>query len=258
MNTPALTVDGFDLASHGFTISKIDGHRSAPERALPVSEVAALHLAILLGTDGTVRPRRLAIQGSQSAGSVQALTAALEELQWRLWGKEVALTFSDRPDRFLRARVELLDIPPIAPVLTQRGHQVRLGFICADPRWHALQVTAVAFGGAGVQTPLWNAPVSPEIRITGASSPALVYLDGSGAERGRMDFTGLTIPAGVDLIIDTAAMTLTDSAGTNRADALLGGAFLQALDPRHRVGAAMPRLAVTSGSGTATYRKASL
>ncbi len=75
-----------------------------------------------------------------------------------------------------------------------------------------------------------------------------------------MDFTGTTIPAGVDLIIDTAAMTLADSAGTNRAPALLGGVFLQALDPRHSGGLAgpFPTLRTSNGNGTARYRLAAL
>ena len=257
---PPLLIDGFDPQTLGFKIGRVEGHRAAPERIYPLNELPGADGAILLSEDGVVKARRITLQAYQRGPDLPTLLANQDELLWRLWGRDVELIFGDRADRFIRGRAEPFEFPLIQPDLVQTAHHVRITFLCKDPRYYATALSSVAIGGAATPIPLGSAPSHPLITLNGAATgPQLVYRDAAGTERLRMDFGGTSIGSGASLVIDCdpEAMTITDGAGANRADALKLGRFPR-FDPRdaYGLGGPWPTLEVSSGSGVVSYRKA--
>jgi phage-related protein len=250
---PALTVDGFDVATIGFIVSEVEGHRGGYDLTYPLAEIPVADGVQLLAASGIVPARRITVSGYQRAPDLATLLTRKDELVRRLRARPLALRFGDQPDRYITGYVQSQEVPLIGPHLMQTYHYVRITFLCPDPRWYADAVTTVALSGSATPTPLGSAPVSPVVTITGpATGPQIIVRQG-GTEVSRMDFAGASVGGGASLVVDGKALTIRDGNGASRASDLLSGLFPR-LAPAPD--GTPPTLEIAGGSGSASYRQA--
>lgn len=248
--------NGRDLRELGVRVTAADGWRSALARQFPVAEVPARDDAVSLSDRALTLPRRIVATGWQEAESVQELRSLRDELAWLLSLEDSTFSVVDAPDRFLRANVVSLDMPPLGPAFVHTSQRISFVVEARDPRWYSTEETVVALSAAPAACPVGSAPVRPVVTISGpADSPELVLRTSGGVELTRLSFAGYSIAGGASLVVDCERLTIRDGSGANGAAALNSGRF-----PRLRRDAASldgsPRLSLTSGAGSARYRRA--
>lgn len=239
------------------TVQKVRGHRSMVDQLFNVRPVPGREDALPLDTEGSTGPRRISIDAVQKADTLAELMAAKEDLLWYLHGREHQVRIKESPTRYITAKVEAVQITPIDPWAIQRGHQVQILLLAADPRWHADQLVEAVLDTTRTPVELGSAPSRPVVRIDGpVSNPVVIHRDSAGVEKARIELNA-TIGTGAAVIIDCDRMTITDALGTDLAYVWKGRVFLR-LDPRHAGGPAgpWPTVELSGGTGTIGYRKA--
>jgi predicted phage tail component-like protein len=255
----SILVDGIDLAEFGFTATRTDGLYNGPERTRETAEAPGLDAAQLLTPEGTLKPRRIVVEGVQSAPTRAGLLSIRDRLLGWLSHGELEIATRDQPDRGYRGRLERADPAPIAPHFASRG--ARFGFVvlCPDPHAYDAEPTELLTGAGGIEIPLGTGPVRPLLRLAGpAEAPAIVYRDARGEERARLTLPGTTLGAGHWIDLDCHRMTARDHAGNNAAAALGDDSRWIRLDPYDAAGpeGPWPTIEATAGALTLTYRRA--
>jgi phage-related protein len=258
MASTVLSVDGYDLSALDFQVETITGWRDGIAATWPSQPVPGRFGVQVTGSEPIYAPRQVVVSGAIVSADVATLVAYLDELKWRVGRTQKTFTIVDNTAREFNARVTQFVSTAIAPAIIQVGVRVAITLWMDDPRTFATSDTVVSSIGSATDLPLGSAPSLASIVITGSGAFTMTYKDYSGATISTLSISGATAP----VTIDMDALTITD-AGGNAADTLgTGSDFPITFDPEHGddiFGTPnWPTLELTSGSGTATYRKAYL
>lgn len=248
-----LSAAGFDLSTLGLRVETVGGWRAGSQ---------SWRSAVLLGRAGaalldrapTEDVRKLTVTGRLFGTSRADVDARFVKIVARLNRGEVKLITVDAPTLEFRGYLESWAIEPGQPQLIEKRPAVTFTFVCLDPWLYATSDTVVPFTTATAM-PLGSAPSLPVITLTGVGAGAvLTYKDSLGVTKGA-----LTLTTAGTYTLDMAAGTIVRSAANAMADLVLGSLFPLALDPVHGETyldvPTYPTLAVSSGAGSASYRK---
>lgn len=256
MSRRSLIVDGFDLSTLGF-ILEVPDHREGQQAEWSLQEVPGRFGSVVTGSSPRYPARTMNLTGTVIADDLShaTLRSNLDEIKWRLGRSERVFRFSDDETLDFNARCVLASFPHIPPGLIQTAVKMRVRLLMVDPRKFATSDTVVgSIGASPTDLPLGTAPSDASISVTGSGSFTLTYKHEDGTTLYTMTITGATAP----VTIDMSAYTITD-AGGNAAEYLTGGGFF-AFDPEDGddiFGTPdWPTLEVSSGTATATYKKA--
>ena len=257
MANEVLYVDGVDLTTLGLYVQRVDGWVDRATTVLPTTAVPDALSHLVVGRY-QVQPRALRIEAVLKASSVTVLRTNLDTLRYRLRPGARVVRVIDQNDReatgYVSGFAEVFDPAPFA----QRLKRLSIGVDCPDPRRFTITPNAVAFTSSATLMPQGTAPVRPSITIAGAATnPILRYRNNAGTLLKEMTFT-ISLAGGESLVIDMATFTIIKNpGGSNQMATLTAGDFF-AFDPNDGdyTTSAWPKLEVTSGSGTANYRRA--
>lgn len=263
----ALEVDGFDLGQLGLVVhSDLRGWRDGVARLHSSEPLPARLGEVRTTVERQAEGRSLVVTGTQRSvdGTVQSLLDRRDELLYRLdRADEIQVVFSDRADRFFRARLD--GRPQVrglsVAALAQEWHRVEIPLYCEDPRvWEATEDQQVVADTDG-DTPLTlgSAPTPPTVEVDQPTF-TLTYKTAGGVVVATLQVAGAsTTPVTVDM----GAQTIVTSNGGEIDTRVAGTEFFQ-LDPQdgqaYAATPTYPTVAVSSSAGavssTWTWRKA--
>lgn len=261
-----LIVDGFDTEALGLHIDNrsrglFDGFDTGHRMGTIPGRDGQVHLS----RRGQPEARRVRLPLSITADTIGQLEDRLDELKWRIEGRDIQLVFPDHPDRFLEARVERDDIQGVGADMVVPWRRISLDLICVKPFFQQSTQETIDFTSTTEDLPIGSAISLPVITLTGGwTSPVITYRDGSAVAQTVMDFTGLSMGGGDTLIVDCDQLTILLS-GAPAEDQLVGplSSFVQ-IDPQDASGwtggapTGLPTIEIAGGSGTsavAVYRR---
>lgn len=220
MSRRALIVDGFDLSTIGFILSKPDGQRDGLDADWPSVDVPGRIGVSMSATEPAYEPRSIRVDGvlesDPTVDTVADLLARLDEFKYRLGSTERNFRFVDDETYDYRARALRIRHPPIDPALIQTAVRVRVDLWMRDPRRYSTTQTVVS----GITTtptalPLGTAPVRAVFTVTGAAGFTITIKHFDTTVLKTVIIAGATSP----VVIDMALGTITDGSG-NAADTL--------------------------------------
>lgn len=256
MADTVLSVDGFDLATLDFQVDTLSGWRDSISQKWPSAQVPGRFGVQVTASEPVYEPRQIVIQGAMVSADVSTLRSNLDAFKWRVGRGQKTFTIVDDTSRDFNARAIQVQTTSIPPAIIQRAVKIKLTLWMDDPRAYDSSNTVVSSISSATDLPLGSAPSHASIEVTGSGSFTMTYKDYSGATISTLTITGATAP----VTLDMDALTITDGGG-NAADTLQAGSdFPIIFDPEHGddiFGTPdWPTLELTSGSGTATYKKA--
>ena len=258
MASTVLSVDGYDLSALDFQVETLTGWRDGVAATWPSQPVPGRFGVQVTASEPIYAPRQVVVSGAIVSSDVATLVAYLDELKCRVGRTQKTFIIVDNTAREFRARVTQFVSTAIAPAIIQVGVRIAITLWLDDPRTFGTSDTVVPSITSATDLPLGSAPSLASIVVTGSGSFTMTYKDYSGATIAALEISGATAP----VTIDMDAGTITDGSGNAAEHLVAGSAFPIVFDPDHGDGIFgspnWPTLELTSGSGTATYRKAYL
>jgi predicted phage tail component-like protein len=253
-----MLADGYDLANIGFKLREPTG-LGGLAYDLPIAHVPGRDDSVTIG-EPEPKARTLTVVGSISVATMADLAtlySRVDELRWRLERESVQLIFPDHTDRYYTATLLNPDEIRIPPAFNQRMRELRLQFLCPDPRAYATTETTVAFGATAVQMPLGNAKAYPVITLTSPPDTLdIIAKNAAGTEVARL---GLVDLAGATTVtIDNRWQIITVDGAAAPAK-LVGTTDFFALSPLWATSLSGPWGTLetsVAATASATYRKA--
>lgn len=223
-----LTVDGIDLSTYGFVLDSAQGLPSGRSRDYVLASIAGRPGPSRSGRRGRPRERRVVIKGYILGPDRATCEDQRDAIMYLLEGdSERQYIFPNRTNRYLKAVLEQPDISGIAPAFTQRGLEVSIGILAADPRLFETTNQSVSFGAAATTLPLGNAPVDLVVTLANGgggavAGPLTVNLLASDGVTLLAYLTlgdpAVSIPAGQTLTINMREQLVYLGAGTALSD----------------------------------------
>lgn len=254
----SFSINGITAATLNVELSEAPGTLVGFGREIPSTPINL--------RDGEVRTtarladaaRELQLVGVVKGTSAAVLRTRMDTLVAALTPSSALLILDDQPGRRHVVTCTRLQVQPIGPQFVALQAAFAATFKALTP--FAEDVTATTVSGittTPVALPLGTGIVRPVITITGAATnPILTLRNSSGVTIGTMNFTGLSLGAGIPLVIDCEALTVKNN-GTPAPAALAAGDFF-ALDVAAQgvyASSAWPTLACSSGTAVASYRR---
>lgn len=244
----ALTVNGVDVTSFGLYLEELRGNWDAPTETFDEAIIPGMDGTIATTLEPTVEPRDFVVVGNLTAANPSAFETAIDALKLALSSAPLLLIAGNQTAR-QRTGVYTGMTTVINPSAASARVEIRMR--CRNPFAYATSTTTVT-GGASTDVVAAQGTYRawPVITVTSATNPTITYKNSAGATVHTLSITG----SGT-IVIDCALKTVT-VAGTRDDNALTTGDFF-ALDPRDGVyGVSSPTVRTSSGSLSATYRKA--
>lgn len=237
----------------GLLVEQVAGWRDIPARQWPTAAIPLRQGLTRQASAAAESTRELRIAGHVKGDSVGDARAKLDALALALEHDPVRLRFPDNLTRYVNAQLTRGVTTPAGPQFIQRILPVELLFTAFDPYFYDQDVTVIVLSAAAMRLGLGTAPSRPVLTVRGpATNPVITLRDANGATLQTLGLT-ITLVAGDTLVVDCDALTIKLNSVTSRIDALTSGDFLT-MDP---VSAGQqPTLALSSGTGEATYRRA--
>jgi hypothetical protein len=253
-----------DVATLGFTVVDLSGHADAvelPRDYVPIPGRAGG----IMARHAEVPSRIIVMDLGLFRTTLEARREAFRNLE-ALCAGLVRLRFADAPDQYVEG--VLVRAPKRAASPHHRvpwwtaaapDMMVTLEFVCPTPAYFAVAETVVALSATPAALPLGTLPSGGVVDIGPCTNPVLTYRDAASTTKATMGFT-LTVATGDLLRVDLTEMRVTRRiAGVwSAAQALhTSGAWFypSPLDGNYALNV-WPTLALSSGAGTYTYRRA--
>lgn len=253
-----ILIDGWDAGQAGVVVTDgLRGKLDGPEARYPSVAVPGRISTVRLTSEPVYQTTTLRVPILVEADTRAVMLSRLDELKWRLAGRDLRVTFVDDETREFRALQAALEAQSTPPDLSQRAVEMRLLLEMKDPRVYDTTDTAVALSTSPAATPLGTAPVGPVVRIDGGvTDPTVTYRDNGGTVVETMGLT-VALAGGQWVEVDMEAQTIEREDGTPHPEYLTSGTFFR-LDPRDGdyPGSSWPTLELSGSTGTATYRRA--
>jgi phage-related protein len=251
-----VTIDAYDLAGVGFICEASPGLRSVVEHTYQTVRVADLPGAALLDTTPAVAVREFTITGILTATTAAAMRTNKRLLEYRAGGTTArVITVVDDTSRRITARLRSMDFAYAGKELDATEARVTMQWQALTPYWEDGSTTTVNLTTSNADCALGTVAVYPIVTINAATTPTLTYKNSAGSTVYSMTLT--TIAGGQSVIIDMLTRTITHSVSGVTPSLRTAGRFF-ALDPYDGdyPTSAWPKLVLSSGTGTAVYRKA--
>lgn len=242
----------YDLSLLGLVLDDPKGWRDGFDTKWPSKAVPGRIGHVVTSAAPAYSPRNQVLTGAIEADDVATLISRIDEIKWRVGHNvENGFMFSDDESRFFYARCTRFDVPKVPPALTQTAVRFLINLWQTDPRRYDISQTIVSGISTATDLPLGTAPTEAVIS-TASTSFTITYKDYNSTTVASMTITG----ASGTVTIDMADYTITDGGG-NAADKMTAGGFFSfdPVDSNWPVNA-WPTLEISSGTCTATYRKA--
>lgn len=256
----SIWINDTDLESLGLIVD----NATSGWRDLPQHQDAGVMLPGTLGQlvtspEPQVWPRQLVIAGAVQAATVGELERKVDTLKALfLSGGEVEVRFSTAPDRVHYARVESVQVPPLAPVLVQTVSRFSATLRSDVPLAFERAGLVVSFAGGPAELELGTGPSAPVIRISGpVTDPVVTYRDAWGREVARLEIDA-DLDATEYLLIDCARQEVTDQSGAWVNEVLSAGSDFPVFHPQDAVeGGPWPTIEVSPApaAAEALYRR---
>lgn len=256
-----LTINGTDLSTLGFHLSRANGWKDAPKRSRATAVRPTRAGALRTGAD-VEAPRTLTLEGTIIAADADGVRTAIDELRAAILRTQPAtIILPDAPTRYLLAWLDGHTIDAGAgPSMIQRMLTTRFDLSLLDPYAYDVAQQTITLGAGVNRAPLGTAPSFPVITISGAATNPIVTLKRwDGTTLATLGLT-LTTIAGDTLVIDMDAKTIKKNGASVLANLTSGDFF--ALDPATAqqnygaLAAEQPYVVTSSGAGTTVYRRA--
>lgn len=258
MSRRALIVDGFDLSTIGFILSKPDGQRDGLDADWPSVKVPGRIGVSVTADEPSFEPRTIRVDGvlesDPTVDTVADLLARLDEFKYRLGSTERNFRFVDDETYDYRARALRVRHPPIDPALIQTAVRVRADLWMRDPRRYSTTQTVVSGITTATALPLGTAPVRGVIVVTGATGFTLTYKHFDTTTLKALIIAGATSPVTIDMELGK----ITDGGGP-AADTLDHDSdfpFDFDSEDGDWTASQWPTLEVSAGSAQASYYRA--
>lgn len=256
-------VNGTDLGTQwGFVLERPADWASAPARQWPAGRVYGVDYQTVLADEPLVELRELTLEGAVVGTSHADLVAKLDGLKRWLANGVLQVVTNHDTTRYHECRLVRAPVVVLVPAFITTAARVTITLVAHDPCAHASSQTTVNFTTTAQACALGSAISRAVITITGpATNPLLTLADASGATLETLGFT-LSLGASDTLVIDTQRKTARKTISSVTSNAIgdittnTAVTFL-ALDPRDgsQLAGTWPSLKVSSGSGSAVYRK---
>jgi hypothetical protein len=251
----ALWIDGLDATTaYGLRLADSPGARDLPSSRLDTVAIPDVPGVRLLA-DPAIEARPITLTGVLQGTSADDVRTKRDALFAVLQRRAVSLRLADAPTREIAIRITATKIGSTGALQIARKLPITIEAIALSPYWVDTTDTVISLGTTPAPLPLGTAPSLPVITV---ASPAVVVAltlrTTLAAEVTRLELAGLE--AGVPLTIDCAARTIRQGAVSQIAT-LIRGDFpvLDAIAHGDFAAAAWPTLALSQGTGVATYRR---
>lgn len=251
---PSVSFGGWNARENfGLLVEQATGWRDVPARQWPTAAIPLRQGLTRQAAAAAESTRELRIAGHVKGDTVVDARAKLDALALALERDPVLLRFPDNPTRYVSAQLTRGVTTPAGPQFIQRILPVELMFTAFDPYFYDDYPSLIALSTGGTRLSLGTAPSRPVITIRGpATNPLATFRDSNGVTIQTLGLT-ITLIASDTLVVDCDALTIRLNGVTSRIDALTSGDFLT-MDPV--LAGQQPTLALSSGTGEATYRRA--
>ena len=253
-----LTINGFNLGTHGLQWKTRDGWNDGPEaelitHKLPIGEGVFFQEAV------ENKPRIIKVEGTIHASTISGFNTNLDEIKNVLNGS-LQVKFSDDSVRYVTGYRTLFTVSDFVPGAIIPIKPYKLTIVCPDPRKYSTTSEDIA---EDTDCPLGTARVRPTVTITGpATNPTTITLkDYLGVAVSSFTMTGI-LSSGNTWIINSDLRKVEKNTGSGPQDDLanFAGTFPN-LDPEDAdfANSLFPEFDATAGAPASlsiTYSKA--
>src|SRR3990167_263531 len=260
----SVSVNGTDLATYGFYLQATGGIFGSSKRTL--QKVWIPGRGMLYTSPARVADRIGTLSGglTTTAKTVTALETAMDQLKSALTSANIRLGKDNgaTTPRLIDGYVTDMEVQPDGHPAAATDARVQVTVECPTPYWRLAQPTyrALKVAGTRYEIPLGTAPSTPIIRLYGAGTPVLTYMDASGTAVHTLDL-GLALGANdwVEIDMRTNLMTKHATGVTSNITAFTGD-FPWAFDPQDGDWSTSqwPLLSTSAGTGAAFWWKSYL
>lgn len=248
-----VSVDGTALSSLGLVVETLTNVRATVPREDSTVTVAGLAGATLTETLPQVGVRDFTIAGTILGGSASACLSAYNSLCALCAGGSKVLVLQDDTTRRITARLRGQSFTCVEVALGAASAKVELQWRAIDPYWEDVTATTVSLTTSPAACAMGSAETWPTIVIN--QSCTITYKTSAGTTVYTLVVTGVS--GAQTASIDMRARTITHSVSGITPSLRTSGRYFR-LSPREGVYASSswPTLTLSTGTGTATYRKA--
>lgn len=247
-----LTIDSYDTRALGFIVEAWPNARDVVTQDVPA--VAAAGIDGLTATDLRARAgeRRFTTRGTLMASSLATLQANYRALQFKAFGGPRVLTLVDDTTKRITAWGAGLTFEYLGPDAGTEVASVELQWRALDPWWESTSTTTVALTNVAAACALGTTEAWPV--ITFDQNATLTYKNAGGSTLYTLQITGIS--GGQTVTVDMRTRTVTHSSSGVTPSLRAGGRFfpLSPYDGDYPT-ASWPTLQLSTGTGTAVYRK---
>lgn len=251
-----LTVDGTDLSTLGFTVLDPGGLWDPVSRRVETAHRADDVGSLVLTDVAQAEERPVLLRAAVTASSLAQLDARLDELKWRLRAEEMVLEMSDRARELTCRRQGRANVGRLLEAQARVAREYFVPLVAPDPRWYDKTNTNVGLSTTEADCAIGTAEVEPV--LTGLPGGCTIeHRDAASAVLETFAYSGI---ASTPVTVDFAAKTVTDNAGVEQPAAVTAGSVYfklgRAASSYDYPASSWPKLRLSTGTGTATYKRA--
>jgi hypothetical protein len=251
----ALFFDGVDASrAYGLILERDEDSRSLPSVRLDTIAIPRVPGLVLL-SDPEIEARPMTLQATIRGATADEARTRRDALFAVLRRRRITLRLGDQPTREIAVHVVRATISSQPAQMIARTLPIAIEVLALDPYWVDLAPQVVALGRTPTPLPLGTAPSLPILTVPTPGSVLTVTLRNAlGETVSVLQLAGLT--PGTALTIDAAAQTMRQGA-ISVLHTLIAGDFprLDVVAHGDFAASAWPTLALSQGTGTATYHR---